>query len=113
MVSGAEEIATLSLSLEFDPEVLRVSSVREGDFAHQVSGEVAFAKDVDAAAGRIDLVVTRWGDLTSDEVSGLVAAVVFVPVSTGVSVVSPSGMGLTSSGTPLMLSFEPTTVTVR
>ena len=113
MVSGAEEIATLSLSLEFDPEVLRVSSVREGDFAHQGSGEVAFAKDVDSEAGRIDMVLTRWGDLTGDEVSGLVAAVVFEPVSPGVTVVSPSGLGLTSSGTPLTLSFEPTTVSVR
>ena len=112
-VSGAGDVATLSLSLEFDPRVLRVSSVREGDFTRQRSGEVAFAKDVDAAAGRIDLALTKWGAVTGNEASGLIAAVVFEPVSPGVSAVTPRGLGLTSSGVPLTLSFEPTTVSVR
>ena len=113
MVSGAAAMATLSLSLEFDPEVLRVSSVREGDFASQSNGELVFAQDFDAVAGRIDLALTRSGQSSNDEASGLIAAVVFEPVSPGVSVVSPSGLGLTSSGEPLTLSFEPTTISVR
>ena len=113
MVSGAEEIATLSLSLEFDPEVLRVSSVREGNFAHQTGGHMVFAKDVDVVAGRIDLALTRLEQSSDGESSGLIAAVVFEPISQGESVVSPSGLGLTSSGVPLALSFEPTMISVR
>jgi len=113
MVSGADEISTFSLSVKFDPEVLRVSSVREGNFAHQDGDEAAFAKDVDAVAGRIDLALTRSGPSSDGRSSGLIAAVVFEPVAPGVSVVSPSGLGLTSSGTPLTLSFEPTTISVR
>ena len=113
MVSGARGIATLSLSLEFDPEILRVSSVREGNFARQGNGQVVFAKDLDTYAGRIDLALTRSGQSSHDEESGLIAAIVFEPVSPGVSAVSPSGLGLTSSGEPLTLSFEPTTISVR
>ena len=113
MVGGAEEIATLSLSLEFDPEVLRVSSVREGNFAHQTGGHMVFAKDVDVVAGRIDLALTRLEQSSDGESSGLIAAVVFEPISQGESVVSPSGLGLTSSGVPLALSFEPTMISVR
>ena len=74
---------------------------------------MVFAKDVDVGAGRIDLALTRLEHSSDGESSGLIAAVVFEPSSQGESVVSPSGLGLTSSGVPLALSFEPTMISVR
>ena len=112
-ISGASQLSTLSLSLTFDPEVLRVSTIEEGNFMKQGSVDVTFAQDVNPEAGRVDLALTRMKDRTGAAGSGLVARVMFEPVGQGVSILSTSGLGLTSTGTPLMLSFEPTTVNVR
>ena len=112
-ISGASQLSTLSLSMTFDPEVLRVSTIQEGSFMRQGSASVTFAQDVDPETGRIDLALTRTGDQTGAAGSGLVASVVFEPVAQGASILSPSGLGLTPAGAPLALSFEPTTVSVR
>ena len=112
-ITGASQLSTLSLSLTFDPEVLRVSTIQEGSFMQQGSASVTFAQDVDPETGRIDLALTRTGDQTGAAGSGLVASVVFEPVTQGASILSPSGLGLTPTGAPLALSFEPTTVSVR
>ena len=112
-ITGASQLSTLSLSLTFDPEVLRVSTIDEGSFMQQGSASVTFAQDVNPERGRIDLALTRTGDQTGAAGAGLVASVVFEPVVEGASILSPSGLGLTPTGAPLALSFEPTTVTVR
>ena len=112
-ISGASQLSTLSLSLTFDPEVLRVSTIEEGSFMKQGSVDVTFAQDVNPEKGRVDLALTRMGNGTGAAGSGLVARVMFEPVGQGVSILSTSGLGLTSTGIPLMLNFEPTTVSVR
>ena len=112
-ISGASQLSTLSLSLTFDPEVLRVSTIEEGSFMKQGSVDVTFAQDVNPEKGRVDLALTRMGDGTGAAGSGLVARVMFEPVGQGVSILSTSGLGLTSTGIPLILNFEPTTVSVR
>ena len=112
-ITGASQLSTLSLSLTFDPEVLRVSTIDEGSFMQQGSASVTFLQEVNPETGRIDLALTRTGDQTGAEGMGLVASVVFEPVAEGASTLSPSGLGLTPTGAPLALNFEPTTVTVR
>ena len=112
-ISGASQLSTLSLSLTFDPEVLRVSTIEEGSFMKQGSVDVTFAQDVNPEKGRVDLALTRMGNGTGAAGSGLVARVMFEPVGQGVSILSTSGLGLTSTGIPLILNFEPTTVSVR
>ena len=112
-ISGASQLSTLSLSLRFDPEVLRVSTIQEGSFMRQGSASVTFAQEVDPETGRVDLALARAGDQAGAAGSGLVASVVFEPIAEGASLLLPSGLGLTPAGTPLTLSFEPTTVSVR
>ena len=112
-ISGASQLSTLSLSLTFNPEVLRVSTIQEGSFMQQGSASVTFAQDVNPETGRVDLALTRTGDQTGAAGSGLVASVVFEPIAQGASILSPSGLGLTPTGAPLALSFAPTTVSVR
>ena len=112
-IHGASQLSTLSLSLTFDPDVLRVSTIQEGSFMRQGSANVTFAQEVDPQTGRIDLALTRTGDQAGAAGSGLVASVVFEPVAQGASTLSPRGVALAPSGAPLALSFEPTTVSVR
>ena len=61
-VFGASRVSTVTLSLRFDPKVLRVRLVQEGTFLASGGGTVTFAQQVDAVSGRVDITVTRAGD---------------------------------------------------
>ena len=112
-VRGASQLSTLTLSLRYDPGVLRVAAVQEGSFMRQGGADVTFAQNVDGAVGRVDLVLTRTGDRIGASGSGLLAAVVFEALRPGSATLTPSGLGLTPGGAPLALGFGPATVAVR
>ncbi len=112
-VDGASQVSTLALSLQYDPSVLRVSAVQEGDFMRQNGVDVMFARAVDGRGGRVDLTLSRAGDSMGASGSGLLAAVVVEPLRPGQVTLTPSGVGLTPGGAPLVLGFDPATVMVR
>jgi general secretion pathway protein D len=112
-VSGAERLSTITVSLTFNPAVLRVRSVQEGTFMRQGGVNAAFSQQVDAAAGRVDLVIARTGDDTGALGSGLLAAVLFDAVAPGSSPLAVSGAATAPGGAGLPLRFSAVTVTVR
>ena len=112
-VNGASQVSTLALSLDYDPSLLRVSAVQEGSFMRQGGADVTFAREVDRFGGRVDLALARAGDPVGASGSGLLAALVVEPLRPGPATFTPSGVGLTPGGAPLLLGFDPATVTVR
>lgn len=112
-ITNASRVSTVSLSLSFNPAVLRVRTIQEGSFLRQGGVAVAFTQQVDAAAGRIDVTMTRTGDQTGAAGAGLLAAVLFEPVAPGTAGLSLSGVATTPQGGAVPLSFSPVTLTVR
>lgn len=113
-ISGASRVSTLSLSIIYNPAVLRVRSVQEGTFMRQGGIAAAFTSQVDSAAGRVDIAITRPGDLTGAVGSGLLAAILFEPVAAGISTLTITGVGsVAGSGTAAVLQFGPATVIVK
>ena len=112
-ISGASQVSTLTLTLRYDPGLLRVSAVQEGSFMRQGGAEVTFTQQIDGAGGRIDLVVARTGDRIGASGAGVLAAVVFEALRPGSATLTPSGLGLTPAGAPVAISFTPAEVVVR
>ena len=112
-ISGASQVSTLTLTLRYDPGLLRVSAVQEGSFMRQGGAEVTFTQQVDRTGGRVDLVLTRPGDQTGASGSGVLAAVVFEALRPGSATLTPSGLGLTPAGAPVAISFTPAAVVIR
>ena len=112
-VNGVSQLATISLTLFFDPNVLRVRTVQEGSFMRQGGVQVTFRQQVDAAAGRIDITATRLNNATGATGAGLLAAVLFDAVGAGSVTLTTSGTAMTPSAAPLALQFTPVTVTVQ
>ena len=106
-------LTTISLTLFFDPNVLRVRAVQEGSFLRQAGVQVTFTQQVDTAAGRIDITATRMNDSTGAAGAGLLAAVLFDAVGVGSITLSTSGTAMTPGGAPLALLFMPVTVTAQ
>ena len=112
-IAGVSQLSTISLTLLFDPSVLRVRTVQEGSFLRQGGVQVTFTQQVDAAAGRIDFTATRMSDSTGAAGTGLLAAVLFDAVGVGSVTLSTSGTATTPGGAPLALEFAPAMVTAQ
>ena len=113
-INGAARLSSLSMTITFNPAVLRVRTVQEGSFMRAGGVQAAFTQQVDAAAGRIDIVVVRPGDTTGVAGTGLLAAILFDTVGGGSANLAVTGSGAAPGGGTLGLQFAPVpVVTVR
>ncbi len=113
-ISNASRLSTVSISLSFNPAVLRVRTVQEGNLMRQGGAQAAFTQKIDAAAGRVDIAVVRPGDLLGASGTGVVGAVLFEAVAPGTSPLALSGVGtLAGGGGAAPFLFQPVTVTVK
>jgi hypothetical protein len=112
-INGATRLSTLTISLTYNPAVLRVRSVQEGSFMRQGGISATFTQQVDPAAGRVDIAMTRPGDSVGATGTGLLAAVLFEAVAPGSVTLNVSGVGNTVGGGMAPLSFAPSTVAVK
>jgi hypothetical protein len=113
-VTGASRLSSLSLTLTFNPAVLRVRTVQEGSFMRSGGIAAPFTQQVDGAAGRIDIAIVRTGDSTGVAGTGLLAAILFDAIGAGPANLTVTGSASAPGGAPLNMVFSPTpTVTVR
>lgn len=113
-ITGASRVSSLSLTITFNPAVLRVRTVQEGSFMRSGGIQAAFTQQVDAATGRIDIAIIRPGDTTGVAGTGLLAAVLFDAIGAGIANLAVTGSGALPGGGSLSLQFAPVpAVTVR
>jgi hypothetical protein len=112
-INGASRLSALTISITFNPALLRVRSVSEGTFMRQGSVTPTFTQQVDAAAGRIDIAIVRSGDQVGASTAGVIAAILFEPVSAGTGTLAVSGSGTIVCGAAATLQFAPVGVVVR
>lgn len=111
-ISGASRLSTISLSITFNPAVLKVRTVQEGSLMRQ-GGQATFTQKIDAASGRVDIVVVRPGDVLGVSGTGVVGAILFDAVAPGGSPIALSGVGTVVGNGPAALQFKPVAVTVK
>jgi general secretion pathway protein D len=112
-IANASRVSTVSVTITFNPAVLRVRSVQEGSFMRTGGANAAFTQQVEPSSGRIDIAVTRVGDTTGASGSGLLAAVLFDAVGPGAADLTASATASAPGGAPLTVSIPPVAVTVR
>jgi general secretion pathway protein D len=112
-ISGATRLSTVSLSVNFNPAVLRVRTVTEGNLLRQGGIQATFTQKVDAAAGRVDVAVVRPGDVLGVSGTGVVAALLVEAIGPGTSPLTVNGVGTLAGGGAAPLQFQTVTVTVK
>ena len=112
-VANASRLSMITLTVTFNPAVLRVRNVQEGTFMRQGGVTANFTPRIDVATGRVDIAVSRSGDQAGASGSGLLAALLFDAVGPGNSLIQVSGVGSNPEGGALPLLFAPVSVTVR
>jgi hypothetical protein len=112
-IANASRVSTVSVTVTFNPSVLRVRSVQEGSFMRTGGVNAAFTHQVEPTSGRIDIAVTRNGDTTGASGSGLLAAVLFDTLAAGAADLTATATAAGPGGTPLPIVIPPVSVTVR
>ncbi len=112
-VVGAQRMGTVSVTITYNPAIVRVRSVQEGTFLRQGGVNATFSQNVDAAAGRVDVAIVRTGDSVGATGSGLLAALVLEPVAAGQTPIAVSGVAATPDQGSIGLQLVPASVTVR
>ena len=112
-VANASRLSTITLTVTFNPNVVRVRTVQEGVFMRQNNVSATFTPRIDVATGRVDIAITRTGDPAGASGSGLLAALLFDAVGPGSTLIQISGVASTPEGTAIPLQFTPANVTVR
>ncbi len=112
-IAGASRVSTLTLSITYNPALVRVRSVQEGTFMRQGGITPAFSSQVDDKSGRIDIVITRSADKTGASTTGLLAALLIEPLAAGTGSLGLSGSASIPGGEGISLQFLPAGVTVR
>ena len=110
-VTGAQRLSTVTLAMVYDPAKLRVRVVQEGSFLRAGGANVTFSQQV--GRGRIDITITRGGDLTGASGTGLLAAVLFDAIAPGEVQLIVSGSATGPGGTAMGLQFRPVTITIQ
>jgi hypothetical protein len=112
-INNASRVSVVSLSITFNPNVLRVRSVQDGTFMRQGGVGASFTPRIDAATGRVDIAITRAGDQAGASGAGLLAALLIDAIGAGGSMIQVSGVANTPEGAAVPIQFSPVTVTVR
>jgi general secretion pathway protein D len=112
-INNASRVSVITLSITYNPAVLRARTVQDGTFMRQGGVVASFAPRQDQNAGRVDIAFARGNDQTGASGAGLLAALIFDAVAPGTTTISVNGVANGPDGAPIALTFAPVTVTVR
>lgn len=112
-VTNASQMASVTMTLQYNPAVLRATVVNEGNVMRGDGATTSFVPKIDATTGRIDIAITRPGDKVGATGNGLLATVVFEAIGAGQSQIAVSGVALNAAGQQVPLQLVPATVTVK
>ena len=112
-ITGVQQVGTVTLTLTYNPAVLRAEAVTQGTFMQQGGVTTTFAPKIDAAAGRIDIPISRPASANGASGTGLLVGIAFQAVGAGSSTVAVSGVVLTADGKPVPVQMVPANVTVK
>jgi len=106
-ITGASQISGVTLTVTYNPAVLRLINVQEGSFMRSGGVGATFEQRVDSAGGRVDVVILRPGDPIGVAGSGLLAGLQFEAVGSGPANLSVTGSATDPGGAPAGLQFAP------
>jgi hypothetical protein len=110
-ITNASRLSTITLTLIYDPTKLRVRNVQEGSFMRTGGVTSGFSQQV--TGNRIDITISRVGDVTGATGTGMLAAVLFDAVEAGTTTLTLSGSATGPGGTAMGLRFTPVTITLQ
>jgi general secretion pathway protein D len=112
-LANAAGLTSLTLSVTYNPAVLKATVVNEGSMMRSDGASTSFVPKIDPNTGRIDLAITRPGDKVGVGGAGLLATITFEAIGAGNSQIALSGLAMNAAGQAVLVQFVPAAVTVK
>lgn len=112
-IADASSIASVSLTITYDPAIVRMPTVTQGSFLAQGGVSPTLTPEVSPAGGRVDVTIARPPYHTGANGSGVLAAISFMAGAVGSGEVIVSGLATTTTGQTIPLQATPIRVVVR
>ncbi len=112
ILRSVEEIGSMSVSLSFDPSVVRLKQIERGSVAAQAGREVPFLQNIDNSSGICTIGFSSTDVSSGFKGSGRLANLVFDAIADGESTISFTGVSA-NSPTGKSVSFETRDARVR
>jgi type II secretory pathway component GspD/PulD (secretin) len=112
-ITNASRLSLMTVSLTYNPGLLRVRSVQQGTFFNQGGVQQVFNQNINPTEGRVDISVSRGADQTGATGTGLLASLVVEAIAPGTATFSLSGVAALPDGRTVPVTFVPATVTVK
>ncbi len=113
VASVVSQVGAITLSITYDPKVLRATTINQGSFMQGGGITPAFAPKIDQSAGRVDIAISRGADTSGVSGTGLLAAVVFEAIAPGSSRIGLTAVMTSAAGKPIPVQTTGGTVTVK
>jgi type II secretory pathway component GspD/PulD (secretin) len=104
-ITGVSHLGAMTLTIVYDPKVIRATAVTAGTFMQQGGVNPTFVPKIDEATGRIDIAISRSGTAPGAAGTGPLAGLVFQAVGPGTSKITITGTALTPDGQPMPLQL--------
>ena len=108
-ITGASQLSGVTLTVTYNPAVLRLVNVQEGSFMRAGGVAASFTQQPDPSAGRVDIAIVRRGDTTGVAGTGLLAGLLFEAVASGPANLAVAGSATGPNGSSVSLQFAPVT----
>lgn len=112
-ITGVQQVGTVTLTITYDPKILKATAVSQGTFMQQGGITTTYAPKIDDAAGRIDVPISRPAAASGASGTGMLVGVTFQAIGAGSSSIAVSGVVLTTDGKAVPVQMVPATVTVK
>jgi general secretion pathway protein D len=106
-ITGAAQLSGITLTVTYNPAVLRLMNVQEGSFMRAGGVGASFSQQPDPGAGRVDIAIVRSGDVTGVAGTGVLAGLLFEAVAAGPANLMVTGSATGPTGSPVSLQFAP------
>lgn len=87
-IDNGSDVFAVPFSIKYDPNVLEVMGLHEGSYLKKDSGQTTFLTSIDKDKGKIDIGLTRLGQIGGVSGSGTLASIVFRVLKSGTTSLS-------------------------
>jgi hypothetical protein len=112
-ISDANQLGSITLTISYNPAVLKARTVTEGAFLRQGGIATTYTPKIDEAAGRMEVTIARPAGAPGISGTGLIGSLVFDAISAGQANMSITGTATTATGQIMAMQIVPPQIIVR
>jgi general secretion pathway protein D len=112
-LSDATQLSSITLSINYNPAVLKARTVTEGSLLRNGGIATTFTPKIDEAAGRIEITIARPSGAAGVSGTGLIGSLVFDAVAAGSANVTVTGTATNAAGQVMAMQIVPPQIIVR